>query len=159
MDNLQTPQTQEQKDFLEKEMGLKPFEPLREPNYANPDRSECKSTNLSSLNCACLFHLQIICSVPRFSVFPSLVATKLVNGVCPRFHSPSRSSWCQPSTFWRSTIKRRDSISPRVRERHSSRTLNFIQLHVVHGIEPLPSMKDSQTSSDLEIIILQSYTI
>lgn len=43
MDNLQKPQSQETKDFLEKECGLKPFVPNREPAYCNPDKMECKS--------------------------------------------------------------------------------------------------------------------
>ena len=43
MNNLHEPQSQETKDFLEKECGLKPFQPNREPAYANPDRMECKS--------------------------------------------------------------------------------------------------------------------
>jgi len=46
MDNLQTPQSQETKDYLEKECGLKPYQPTQEPNYANPDKMECKSSQL-----------------------------------------------------------------------------------------------------------------
>lgn len=45
MDNLQTPQSQETKDYLEKECGLKPYQPTAEPNYANPDKMECKSSD------------------------------------------------------------------------------------------------------------------
>ena len=42
MDNLQTPQTPEYKEFLEKECGLKPFTPTQAPNYCNPDHPSCK---------------------------------------------------------------------------------------------------------------------
>ena len=42
MDNLHPAQSQETKDYLEKEMGLRPWKPTREPHYANPDRMECK---------------------------------------------------------------------------------------------------------------------
>ena len=44
MNNLVEPQSQETKDFLEKECGLRPYQPTREPNYANPDKMECKWT-------------------------------------------------------------------------------------------------------------------
>ena len=47
MDNLQPPQSQETKDYLEKECGLKPWKPTREPHYANPDRIECKYNSAS----------------------------------------------------------------------------------------------------------------
>ena len=40
MDNLHQPQSQETKDYLEKECGLRPYVPTREPNYANPDKVE-----------------------------------------------------------------------------------------------------------------------
>ena len=43
MDNLHPPQSQETKDYLEKELGLKPFVPTREANFANPNKMECKS--------------------------------------------------------------------------------------------------------------------
>ena len=43
MDNLQTPQSQETKDYLEKECGLVPYAPVRAPNYADPDHASCKS--------------------------------------------------------------------------------------------------------------------
>ena len=42
MDNLQTPQSAETKKYLEEECGLRPWKPTREPNYANPDKMECK---------------------------------------------------------------------------------------------------------------------
>ena len=42
MDNLQTPQSQETKDYLEKECGLIPYAPVRAPNYADPDCTSCK---------------------------------------------------------------------------------------------------------------------
>jgi hypothetical protein len=44
MDNLHPPQTAEQKQFLEKECGLKPYAPTQAPNYANPDHPACKIT-------------------------------------------------------------------------------------------------------------------
>ena len=44
MDNLHPAQSQETKDYLEKECGLRPWKPAREPHYANPDRMECKYT-------------------------------------------------------------------------------------------------------------------
>ena len=57
MDYLQTPQSQETKDFLEKELGLKPFAPTKEPNFANPDKIECKSTcHTSNIN-FCIDHI------------------------------------------------------------------------------------------------------
>ena len=43
MDNLQPAQSPETKKFLEEECGLRPWKPTREPNYANPDKMECKS--------------------------------------------------------------------------------------------------------------------
>lgn len=42
MNNLHPPQSQETKDYLEKECGLKAFEPTREPDYCNPDKPACK---------------------------------------------------------------------------------------------------------------------
>ena len=47
MDNLHPAQSQETKDYLEKEMGLRPWKPTREPHYANPDRMECKYNSAS----------------------------------------------------------------------------------------------------------------
>ena len=49
MDNLQTPQSQETKDYLEKECGLVPYAPVRAPNYADPDHASCKSAPLLTL--------------------------------------------------------------------------------------------------------------
>ena len=49
MNNLQPAQSAETKEFLEKECGLKPWKPTREPNYANPDKMECKSSSSSLL--------------------------------------------------------------------------------------------------------------
>ena len=43
MNNLHPPQSAETKEYLEKECGLRPWKPTREPNYANPDKMECKS--------------------------------------------------------------------------------------------------------------------
>ena len=48
MDNLQTPQSQETKDYLEKECGLIPYAPVRAPNYADPDCTSCKLFNSSN---------------------------------------------------------------------------------------------------------------
>ena len=45
MDNLQPAQSPETKKFLEEECGLRPWKPTREPNYANPDKMECKSSD------------------------------------------------------------------------------------------------------------------
>ena len=45
MDNLHTPQSPETKKYLEEECGLRPWTPTREPNYANPDKMECKYDN------------------------------------------------------------------------------------------------------------------
>ena len=42
MNNLHPPQSAETKKYLEEECGLKPWAPTREPNYANPDKMECK---------------------------------------------------------------------------------------------------------------------
>ena len=56
MDNVQPPQSQETKDFLEKECGLKPYAPTREPNYANPDKMECKFV-LIALTCFLIDHM------------------------------------------------------------------------------------------------------
>ncbi len=42
MDPLQTPQTQEQKHYLEKELGLTAYQPIRAPNYCDPDQTSCK---------------------------------------------------------------------------------------------------------------------
>ena len=46
MDNLQKPQTAEQKHFLEKECGLVPYQPYRAPNYCDPDQTSCMFTYL-----------------------------------------------------------------------------------------------------------------
>ena len=43
MDPLQTPQTPEQKQYLEQELGLSPYQPIRAPNYCDPDHTSCKS--------------------------------------------------------------------------------------------------------------------
>ena len=37
MNNLRTPQTAEQKEYLEKECGLLPYVPHKAPNYCDPD--------------------------------------------------------------------------------------------------------------------------
>lgn len=42
MDNLHTPQTAEQKQFLEQECGLVAYEPIKHPNWADPDHASCK---------------------------------------------------------------------------------------------------------------------
>jgi hypothetical protein len=42
MDNLQTPQTPEQKKFLEEECGLIPYVPIQAPKYCDPDQPSCK---------------------------------------------------------------------------------------------------------------------
>ena len=42
MNNLRTPQTAEEKKFLEEECGLKPFTPQKCPSYADPDSPACK---------------------------------------------------------------------------------------------------------------------
>jgi len=47
MDNLQRPQSQETKDYLERECSLKPYQPTAEPNYANPDKIEHHMFNLA----------------------------------------------------------------------------------------------------------------
>ena len=46
MDNLRTPQTAEQKRFLEDECGLVPYQPTRVPDYCDPDHPSCKSSAL-----------------------------------------------------------------------------------------------------------------
>ena len=46
MDHLQQPQTAEQKHFLEHELGLSAFQPIKPPNYCDPDHASCKITPL-----------------------------------------------------------------------------------------------------------------
>ena len=58
MDNLQPAQSPETKKFLEEECGLRPWKPTREPNYANPDKMECKSLDRDA--CTILLSIYLI---------------------------------------------------------------------------------------------------
>ena len=87
-----------------------------------------------------MFGLQIILSALFTSVFHSLAVCKLESWACPRYRSPSPSFSSLPFTSWQFIIKKRDSITRRVRGKLSSRTLNSIPLRVVHGTVPSPSM-------------------
>ena len=42
MDYLQTPQSPETKEYLEKECGLVPYKPTRVAAWADPDTTTCK---------------------------------------------------------------------------------------------------------------------
>ena len=47
MDPLQKPQSAETKHFLEKECGLKPYEPIRAPNWCDPDHPQYHMVSLA----------------------------------------------------------------------------------------------------------------
>ena len=146
MDNLQKPQSQETKDFLEKECGLRPYTPTREPNYANPDRMECKSHQNNSVLTLC--RNQTTFSVPPLLEFRTLVESKPERWVFQLFRSPSPSCWFLPSITFLFTIKKRDSTSRLANASHLSRTLSSIQLRDVLGTGQLQSTRVRPKLSD-----------
>ena len=149
MDNLQTPQSQETKDFLEKECGLRPYAPTREPNYANPDKMECK---FSCESIDITLFLQITCLALESSVCPSRAECTQDRLVFPPFLSLSLSSWCLPSTSWQFTTRKSALTSHRVSVRPSSRTSSSTQSLAAHGTAPLQSTtaQEPETPTDSE---------
>ena len=142
MDNLQTPQSQETKDFLEKECGLRPYAPTREPNYANPDKMECK---FSCESIDITLFLQITCLALESSVCPSRAECTQDRLVFPPFLSLSLSSWCLPSTSWQFTTRKSALTSHRVSVRPSSRTSSSTQSLAAHGTVQSRSTTDRAT--------------